>query len=412
MRELLGAGLVDSFGMSLGWTVLVLMGAARGGIAEAALYNSAMLVGVVLSAPVTGLLARRFIGRTLLRGTAGVEVALRIGILGALVAGLPAPVIAVGIVVLNIAAWGGFAAMRAEVTAVDPRPRAMTRYALAIAAAEAAGTGVAALLPVSSTGHPTGWLMVAVVAVYAGSLLPTFLSARRARISAVRVSSRTGGTAVRVTPAAVLDVPATPAQHGAGRRTGPVVSPWTLASGAGIMLLASGPTLLAVPLTTELHGRAWVAGTAIAFSLGCLISSAAVAVLGRVQLTTTVRWSVWGVVMLLGWIVAPLAPVAVLAAQFLAGVALTAFEGDMDARVASRAPADAVTSALAYSAATRAMGGAGAVRAVPMLVGAAQIGTASAVATLVLAGLATAIWALPHALRTYRPTGRPRHALI
>ena len=68
LRELLVSGVVDSFGMALGWTVLVLLAVSRGGLAEAALYNAAMLAGVVLSAPVTGWLARRFTGRTLLRG--------------------------------------------------------------------------------------------------------------------------------------------------------------------------------------------------------------------------------------------------------------------------------------------------------------------------------------------------------
>ncbi len=59
LRELLTAGVADSFGMSLGWTVLVLLAVSRGGLAEAALYNAAMLAGVVLSAPVTGWLSRR-----------------------------------------------------------------------------------------------------------------------------------------------------------------------------------------------------------------------------------------------------------------------------------------------------------------------------------------------------------------
>ncbi len=370
LRELVGTGLIDSFGMSLGWTVVVLVAVARGGIAEAALYNAAMLIGVVLSAPATGWLARRLIGRTLLRGAAGVELLLRVGVLVGLVAGLPAPLIAVAITAMSVAAWAGFAAMRAEVTAVDPRPRAMTRYAVAIAAVEAAGTGLAALLPVGPAGHPTGWLLVAVLIGYGGSLLPTILSARRARVAAgVRAGAR------RVA-------------------TRSVVAPGTLAVGGLVMVLASGPTLLAIPLTTELYGRTWVAGAAIAFSLGCLLSSAAVEAIGRLRLPTVPRWSLWGVAMLAGWIAAPVSPAAVLGAQFLAGLALTAFEGDMDARVAQRAPAAAVTTALAYSAATRAMGSALAVRALPMLVAAPAVGSASAVAGVVLAGAALAIWAV------------------
>ena len=114
-----------------------------------------------------------FTGRTLLRGAAGVEVVLRVGVLCGLIAGLPAWLVAAGVVAMHVAAWAGFAGMRAEVTAVDPRPRAMTRYALCIAAVEAAGTGLAALLPVGPDGYPTGWPLVAVFVVYAGSLLPT-----------------------------------------------------------------------------------------------------------------------------------------------------------------------------------------------------------------------------------------------
>jgi MFS family permease len=78
LRELLVSGVVDSFGMALGWTVFVLLATARGGLAEAALYNAAMLAGVVLSAPVTGWLSRRVGGRTLLRGAAGIEFVLRL----------------------------------------------------------------------------------------------------------------------------------------------------------------------------------------------------------------------------------------------------------------------------------------------------------------------------------------------
>jgi hypothetical protein len=380
LRELVGTGLADSFGMSVGWTVLVLLAVARGGIAEAALYNAAMLLGVVLSAPVTGWLARRFDGRALLRGAAGGELLLRVGVLGALIAGLPAPLIAVAITVMNVAAWSGFAAMRAEVAAIDPRPRAMTRYALAIAAVEAAGTGVGALLPAGAAGHPTGWLLVTVFLVYGGSLLPTLLSARRARVAVRRTRIRYPRSAV---------------------------SPATLVAGGALMLLASGPTLLAVPLTTELYGRTWVVGAAIAFSLGCLLSSTAVDAVTRLRLPTVLRWPLWGLAMLAGWIAAPASPAALLIAQFLAGIAMTAYEGDMDARVAERAPAATVTTALAWSAATRALGSAVAVRALPLLVAAPAIGLGSAAAAIVLAAGATAVWTLTSLHRPSRHAVRP-----
>lgn len=416
LRELVGTGLADSLGMSLGWTVLILLGSARGGIAEAALYNQAMLIGVVLSAPVTGWLARRVGGRALLRGAAGIELVLRVGLLLGLIAGLPTWVIAAGIAIMSIAAWTGFAAMRAEVSAVDPRPRAMTRYALAVAAVEAVGTGVGALLPVGPDGHPTGGLLIAVLVLYGGSLLPTIVSARRARVTPAAkpstVTAAVGGqpagghvdrrVADRRGEASRADIRRVGDRRAQDRAGKVVAAPASLAAGGMIMLLASGPTLLAVPLITELHGRAWVAGAAVAFSLGCLLSSTAVEVVGRLRFPPMVRWSLWGLAMLAGWSFAAVSPVAVLAAQFLCGMALTAFEGDMDARVAERAPASGVTAALAYSAATRATGGAVAVRMLPMLVAASTVGTVVTTAGILLATAALALWATASLRRTGR----------
>lgn len=369
LRELLTAGVADSFGMSLGWTVLVLLAVSRGGLAEAALYNAAMLLGVVLSAPATGWLARRLPGRSLLRGAAGTEMVLRVVALAGLIGGLPSYLIAILIVVMHVAAWVGFAAMRAEVAAVDAGHRSMTRYALAIAAVEAAGTGVGALLPVGPDGYPTGFFLTAIFVLYAGSLVPTFLSARRARrLAPVRVVVR--------------------------ERRRLAISPHFLIAGGGIMLLASGPTLLAVPLTTELHGRHWVAGAAVAFSVGCLLATAAVEAIRRMQLPATLRWSLWGLGMLVGWIAAPYHAISVVVAQFFAGLSQTAFEGDMDAVVAEKAPADGVTTALAYSASIRALGSSIAVKLLPLLVAAQGLDKAVSAAALVLGISALVLWAL------------------
>jgi hypothetical protein len=397
LRELLVSGVVDSFGMALGWTVLVLLAVSRGGLAEAALYNAAMLAGVVLSAPVTGWLSRRFSGRALLRGAGGAEMVLRVAVLWGLIAGLPSGLIAVGVLAMHVAAWAGFAGMRAEVTAVAPGAKAMTRYALSIAAVEAAGTGLAALIPVGDGGFPTGLPLIAVFVMYAGSLVPTILSARRARITPHGTTVTTTVVGYGVTRAAVSFASHRVGTRIAGRsRPGHrqlSVSPRLLAAGGAVMLVASGPTLLAVPLTTELHGRAWVAGTAVAFSLGCLLSTLAVETIGKMQLPAVLRWSLWGLGMLVGWIFAPAHAVALLGAQFLAGLAQTAFEGDMDARVAEQAPPQGVTSALAYSASTRALGGSVAVKLLPMLVTAPHLNTAVSLAVLVLGVAALLVWA-------------------
>ncbi|HEU4346342.1 MAG TPA: hypothetical protein VFR35_01015 [Actinoplanes sp.] len=398
LRELLVSGVVDSFGMALGWTVLVLLAVARGGLAEAALYNAAMLAGVVLSAPATGWLSRRFSGRALLRGAAGTEVVLRVGVLWGLIAGLPSWLIAAGVVVMHVAAWAGFAGMRAEVTAVAPGAKAMTRYALSIAAVEAAGTGLAALLPVGPDGYPTGVALIAVFVVYAGSLLPTIRSARRARITPLAGTMAATAIGYGVTRPAVSLAGHRVGTHEVSRAlagTRPLsFSPRLLAAGGAVMLLASGPTLLAIPLTTELHGRTWVAGTAVAFSLGCLLSTVAVEFIGKMNLPSVLRWSLWGLGMLIGWIFAPAHAFAVLVAQFFAGMAQTAFEGDMDALVAEEAPREGVTTALAYSASTRALGGSFAVKLLPMMVTAQAIGTAVSASVLTLGVAALLIWAV------------------
>jgi hypothetical protein len=159
------------------------------------------------------------------------------------------------------------------------------------------------------------------------------------------------------------------------------------------MLVAAGPTLLAVPVTEQLHGPGWVAGAAAAFSIGTLLSTRAVEALGRRRLPAVLRWSVWGLGMLVGWVFAPGYAPMVLAAQFAAGLSQTAFEGDMDARVAEQAAPASVTRNLAYSASVRALGGALSVRAVPMLVAAPAIGMVASAASLALGVTALIVWA-------------------
>jgi len=367
----------------------VLLATARGGLAEAALYNAAMLGGVVLSAPVTGWLSQRLDGRTLLRRAAGAEVVLRFAVLGGLIADAPPAAIAAAIVLMHVAAWAGFAGMRAEVSAVDASPRSMTRYAVCIAGVEAAGTALAALLPAGPDGYPTGWLLDAVFVIYLGSLLPTVLTARRARIAAgsnFPKQSTPVSHALRQSPDAGRF---RHSQWGSFR----VPAPRMLLAGFAVMLVAAGPALLAVPVTAQLYGGAWVAGAAVAFSLGCLLSTTAVSWVGRLRLPVVLRWTLWGLGMLAGWVLAPAYAPMVLIAQFLAGLSQTAFEGDMDARVAAGAGPDAVTRDLAYSASVRALGGAVAVRTLPMLVAASAIGTVASAAGLALGITAVVLWA-------------------
>jgi hypothetical protein len=346
LRELMVAGLVDSFGLSLGWTLFNLVAVARGGLAEAALFNAAMLLGIVLSAPVTTWLARRLHGRGLLAGAAATEAALRVGTLLALIAGWPGPVVAGGVTVMYVCAFAGFAAMRAEVAAVDGRPRAMTRYGMSIAAMEAGGAALAALLPRDSLGTLLPFIML----VYGLSLVPTIFTAKRARVENATAPAVVASAKTVKLPVGVL------------------------AGGAAVALFGYGPTLLSVALATELHGQSSVVGAAIAFSAGCLLSSVAVDAVGRLRLPATLAWPLWGVGMVAGWALAPWSLAGLCAAQLLSGISLTAFEGAMDARVAAEADPATVTTAMAWTAATRAMGGAVAVRVLPLLVAAPAIG--------------------------------------
>ena len=166
LRRLIATALVDSFGLSLGWTVFSLHVTASRGLAGLGLCNAAMLVGVALSAPVAGRLSARLDGRELLRLTCVTEAALRVGTFALLLAGAPLVAVAVAVAASNVVAWTGYAGMRAEVAAADPRGSAMTWYMVAVAAIEAAGTATAALLPTGPGDLVSGGLLVAVVAGY------------------------------------------------------------------------------------------------------------------------------------------------------------------------------------------------------------------------------------------------------
>jgi len=374
LRRLIATALVDSFGLSLGWTVFSLHVVRGHGLAGLGLCNAAMLVGVALSAPVAARLSARLDGRALLRSTAATESVLRVGTFALLLAGAPLPVVAVAVAVSNVVAWTGYAGMRAEVAATDPRGAAMTWYMVAVAAIEAAGTATAALLPTGPDGLVSDGLLVAVITCNGGVLLPTWLVAAGARVPrAQRVERRR-----RISTALY--------------RSGPMSK--LLASGGLVMLLGSGPTLLAVGLAAELHGTRWVAGSALAFALGSLLAPFAVARLERRAIPPSIAWPALGVGMAAGWTFAAWHPFALLAAQLLSGMCMSALEGDMDARIAgSNTAPRGVTANLAAAAALRAFGSAAAVALAPRVIAEAGIGwlgaaLATGLATLALGRLA------------------------
>ena len=87
LRRLIATALVDSFGLSLGWTVFSLHVVRGHGLAGLGLCSAAMLVGVALSAPVAARLSARLDGRALLRVTCVTESVLRVGTFTLLLAG-------------------------------------------------------------------------------------------------------------------------------------------------------------------------------------------------------------------------------------------------------------------------------------------------------------------------------------
>jgi hypothetical protein len=366
LRRLAAAGLIDSFGLALGWTTFTLLAVKDGGLDAVGFYGSALLIGVALSAPVASALARRFSGRRLLRTTAVVEGALRLVSLVALVAGAPMAVVGICVALMGTAAWTGFAAMRAEVAATSTGAGGMTRYLGLIAAVEAAGAAVAALLPEGVASTLTGPGFDIVLAVYVLSLVPTFVVASGAVVVAAPRVERRRRT-VRMRP---------------------------LGGGFLVMAVGSAPTFLAIGLAAELYGRTAVALSAGAFTVGAIAAPYAAAFLERRRVPAVVLWPLLGAGMAAGWAAAPWHLAGLAFAQLLSGVALSAFEGTMDDRVA-RAHGTARTADLARSGAARALGSAVALGAAPTLISALGLTVFSLLAAglLIAAGLAAVVFA-------------------
>jgi hypothetical protein len=335
----MAAGCIDSFGLAFGWTVFNLEAVYRYGLAAAALFNAAMFVGVALSAPASGWLTSRFAGRGVLQVTAVIDGALRIASLVLLVAGAPVALVAVIVGVTNVAAWTGYAGMRAEISAASGHVTAMTRYATVVIGTEAVGAMAAAFVPIRAGGEIAGWLLVVAAVVYGVVLVPTYL---------VAFGSRVG-----------LRVPTANRADTRRRRRGP------LTLGAAVMVMCSGPALLFVALSARLHGRMSVAAAAASFGVGSLAAPAVARAVQRLRLPATVEWPAWGIGMVIGWALAPWSVVGLLVALFLSGVCLTGFQGVMDFALAGGSSDGEATVALAQGSAARAVGSAAAVRLVP-----------------------------------------------
>ena len=364
------AGLLDSLCLSVAWTVLVLRVAEQHGLAAAGLCSAAVLVGVALSSPVASRVAVRLDGCGLLRTAASVEMALRATLALLVLTGAPVLLLALCTAVMNVFAWTGYAGMRAEVAAVRPGAVALTWYGTAIAAVEAAGVAVAALLPSGAAVDDA--VLSAVGAAYVLGLAPTLLVARGSRV-------------LRAAP--------TPGPARRGRPSGlPVL-------GGVLMLLGSAPTLLYVALSEQAHGRTAVAGAAVAFVAGSLLAGPAASVLQRRPGPPGLRCTLAAAGMVVGWVVAPLSVPLLCAAQLLSGLCMTLLEGLLDSAAAAREP-HRTTGALASVTAGRALGSAVGTAALPLVVLHAGLPVAAAAATAALLLLAV----LTAVLRR-RPTG-------
>jgi hypothetical protein len=368
LRAVVAAGLVDSFGLSIGWTFFNLYALHAQGLAAVGAYNGALFTGVALSAPATGWLSSRLCGRRLLRTTAAVEAVLRVGSFALLVAGAPTGLVAITVTAVGMTAWTGYAGMRSEVAAADRRAGALAWYLGAIASIEGLGAAVAALAPVSvGSLHEHGTLAL-ICLLYAGVLVPTFLVAR-------------GSTVERAMEAVTLRSMTRHAR--------------AIAGGFAVMLLCSAPTFLAVGLAATLHGRTAVAYSALAFLAGSLLAPRLASLLEQRRLPAHVLWPALGAATAGAWILAPAGIAGLVAAQFAAGAALPALEGTIDAAVAGREHGGRVTAGLAWAGAARALGTATAVSVAPALFDAAGVAVACAgmAAACIVAALAGAAFA-------------------
>lgn len=358
VTRLLIAGWIDSLCLSFAWTLLLLEILDRHDIRAAALAGAAMLVGISLSAPVASQMSHLLGGRQLLRAAAAAEAVLRVAVFMLLFLDVGIWVLAACVVVMNITAWTGYAAMRAEVAAIAPGPAALTLYGTGVAALEALGAAAAALAPASILQEPS-LAAGCIVVVYVLALLPTVLVAGRSPI-----------------PASISV---------AGR--GPAWSRPSLPLVAGVLLMAiaSAPTLLYVPLAAELHGRSSVAMAAVAFTIGSLTAPYAARLAERRGANGPLAWIFCGLGMVVLWPLAPVSIVILCAAQILSGQFMTALEGLLDARIAEQARGS-VTGALARGTAGRALGSAAGTAALPFGLVAVGLSTLTGTLALVLLG--------------------------
>lgn len=382
---LMAAGTIDSFCLSLAWTVVVLELTRQHGLVAAGVCSTAMLVGVALSAPAATWMAHRLDGRRVLRTAGGIEVVLRIAVFALLATGAEVWLLAFAVTVMNVVAWTGYAGMRAEVAAVSEGASGITWYGTLVASVEAAGVAAGAMVPLGAGGRPSLVTLAAVGLLYVAALVPTLVVAGGSRVPRAVAAHRATVTSVRAWTRSVLSQ----------RPTSVTVL------GGALMMVASAPTLLAVALAAELHGRTAVGLAAVAFTVGSLVAPALAGVVERARRNGLHVWLLLATGMVAGWTMAAQSVLWLCVAQVLSGLCMTSLEGLLDARAATERP-DAVTAALARATAARAVGSSAGTALLPvMIAGGSLLGTSLAITT-VLVALALVV-NVGRTLRRYRP---------
>lgn len=374
LAVLLVAGITDSVGLAFGWTVFLLAVTARDGLDAGAVLLAAMLLGVGLSAPFCAALATHLSPRAQLRRLAISEAGCRLAAFLLLMAGCSAASMAPLVVLMNVLAWSGFAAMRAEAARTEREAgggRSLTWYAVSIAGSEALAAAAASVLIGS---RPSTALLAATAAVYAGALVPQWLAGAGAP---AQLPARTPNP-----------VPL--------RLVAPVCG-----LGGITFLLAAGPALMATVLAFELYGRLGVVVSAVCFAACSLMSARLQAVVGRWVSAPRAAFGL-GVLLVGGWALSGAGLAGLAVAQGLAGLAQCSLEGDLDARVVARLGPDQHTAGLALASSSRALGGAVSVGSLPLLLAHVPLPAVCAVAAGVLVTAHLAGSGL-HRLRTAAP---------
>src|SRR3954470_14991260 len=210
LLHLMAAGLVDSFCLSLAWTVVLLELTRQHGLLAAGVCSTAMLVGVALSAPAATWMSQRLDGRRLLRTAGGVEALLRVSVIAMLAGGAPVWMLAACVASMNVVAWTGYAGMRAEVAAVSDGAKGITWYGTVVAAVEAVGVAAGALVPLGAGARPSPGVLAGIGLLYVGALVPTLVVAGGSRVPKARpVGGRPAPRRLRRSPRAPFSGPAT-----------------------------------------------------------------------------------------------------------------------------------------------------------------------------------------------------------